>query len=161
MNLKKNLTVLIYSTCRLTEAAFLTSSCLNVKRKKRGMLIYTLRIKRREIREIQIKYAGTPLTCINEEGTSTVLMTKDLRLPCESGIKNTLLERLITVAHTDSYLCEHAYKHISYVGDRKKYRVHAPGFACLSQVLLCTSSYRYGISMHKGIHKIKKITYIH
>lgn len=84
------------------------------------MLIYTLRIKRKEIREIQIKYARTPLTCINEEGMSAVLMTKDLRLPSERGIKNTLQERLITVAHTDSYLCELAYTHILCVRDRKK-----------------------------------------
>lgn len=54
-------------------------------------------------------------------------MTKDLRLPCESGIKNALLERLITVARIDSYLCERAYKHILCAGDRKKYRVHAQG----------------------------------
>lgn len=105
-----------------------------MKRQKREMLIYTLRIKRKEIREIQIKYARTPLTCIKEEGMRTVLMTKDLRLPCERGIKNALLEMLITVAHTDSYLRERAYTHILYVGDRQKYRVHAQGFACSTTV---------------------------
>lgn len=59
-----------------------------------------MRIKRQEIRDIQIKYARTTLTCINEEAMSTVLMTKDLRLPCEKGIRNALQEMLITVAHT-------------------------------------------------------------
>lgn len=37
--------------------------------------------------------------CINEEEASAALMTKDLRLPCERGIKNAPLETLITVAH--------------------------------------------------------------
>ncbi len=100
------------------------------------MLIYTLRIKRKDFREIQIKYARTPLTCINEEGTSSVLMTEDLRLPCERGIKNALLERLITVAHTDSYLYEPGYTHILCVGDRKKCRVRARGFACSSMCFI-------------------------
>lgn len=36
--------------------------------------------------------------CINEEGISTVLMMKNLRLPQDSGIKNTVLEMLITEA---------------------------------------------------------------
>lgn len=43
--------------------------------------------------------------CINEEGLS--LMTKDLMLPRESGIKSTPVKMLITVAHINPYLCEH------------------------------------------------------
>lgn len=63
---------------------------------------------------------GHRLRAFYDEGTSTVLMTKDLRLLCDCGIKNVLQERLITVAHTDSYLCERAYRHILCVGERKK-----------------------------------------
>lgn len=57
----------------------------------------------------------------------SMLMMKDLRLPCESGIKNALQERLITVARTDSYLCEHADAYLMHKGE-KNYRVHAQGF---------------------------------
>lgn len=74
-------------------------------------------------------------------------MTKYLKLPCESGIKNALLEMLITVAHTDSYLCESAYTHILCVGDRKKYRVQAQGFACSS---ICLSGIYY-LSCNAGL----------
>lgn len=70
-------------------------------------------------------------------------MTKDLRLPCESGIKNALQETLITVAHTDSYLCEHAYTHILSAGDRKKYRVHAQGFECFTMCIIMCIIYGY------------------
>ncbi len=100
------------------------------------MLIYTLRRRRKEIREIQIKYARTPLTCINEEGMSTVLTTKDLRLPCERGIKNAQLEMLITVAQTDSYLRERAYTHILCVGDI--YSSHTG--LCMLNYCMCLSA---------------------
>lgn len=84
------------------------------------MLIYTLRIKRKEIRENQIKYARTLLTCINEEGASAALMTKDLRLLRESGIKNALQERLITAAYTTS-TCVHLHIGIFFfVGQRER-----------------------------------------
>lgn len=109
----------------------------------------------KEIRGTQIKYARTPLTCINEEGMSTVLMTKDLRLPCERGIKKALLERLITVAHTDSYLCEHAYTHISCVGDSMKYRVHTLGSACSSMSII--KGYIGTCPAHRGIYLLKKM----
>lgn len=91
------------------------------------MLIYTLRIKRKEIRGNQIKYARTLLTCINEEGASAALMTKDSRLPRENGIKNALQERLITVACTTS-TCVPSHRGI-FVGQRKRLRVHAQCFA--------------------------------
>lgn len=48
------------------------------------------------------------------------LMMKDLRLPCESGIKNALQERLITVARTDSYLCERADAYLMREGEKKR-----------------------------------------
>lgn len=88
------------------------------------MLIYTLRIKRKEIRENQIKYARTLLTCINEEGASAALMTEDLRLPRESGLKNALQERLITVAFTTS-TCAHSHTGIFDLWDKERDRVGA------------------------------------
>lgn len=117
--------------CYQSSAAFSPSICLHIKKQKRGMhCLYALRIKRQEIRDIQIKYARTTLTCINEEAMSTVLMTKDLRLPCEKGIRNALQEMLITVAHTDSYLCECTYRHTLWNRDREKCKVHAQGSVC-------------------------------
>lgn len=92
------------------------------------MLIYTLRIKRKEIRENQIKYARTLLTCINEEGASAALMTKDLRLLRESGIKNAVQERLITVAYTTS-TCVHLHIGIFFLWDKERDRVRAECFA--------------------------------
>lgn len=83
------------------------------------MLIYTLRIKRREIRENQIKYARTLLMCSNEEGASAALMTKDWILPRESGIKNAVQERLITVAHTTS-TCLHSHIGRFYLWDKER-----------------------------------------
>lgn len=61
--------------------------------------------------EIQIKYART-LHVHEGVEQANMLMMEDLRLPRESGIKKTLQERLITAAHTDSYLCECAHAHI-------------------------------------------------
>lgn len=63
------------------------------------------------IGEIQIKHART-LPVREGVEQATMSMTEDLRLPRESGIKKTLQERLITAAHTGSYLRERAHAHI-------------------------------------------------
>lgn len=49
-------------------------------------------------------------------------MTKDLRLPCESGIRRTLREMLITAAHTEYYLCEQYYWNTSSTEDSSMFR---------------------------------------
>lgn len=107
------------------EQLSLTSSCRNVSRqKKRGMLIYTLRIKRIEIREIQIKYARTPFACINEAGMSSVLM-----------IWGFLLETLIT-ALVQSHLCQQG--RISYEQQmERKDRGSWPGLCVIIVVCFC------------------------
>lgn len=73
--------------------------------------------------------------CIDKERTSTMLMTKNLQLPHANEIKNALRERLITVDHNDSYLCERAYTQILYVGGKKEIQSSCKG--------LCTLHYVY------------------
>lgn len=69
------------------------------------LIFFTLRIKRDEIREVQIKYARTALMCINEEEMGAELMTKDLRFPRESWIKTAGDANHYCSPH-QLYLCE-------------------------------------------------------
>lgn len=115
-----------------------------------------MRIRRREIRESQIKYARTPLTCINEEGMSTVVMTKDLELPCESGIKNMLLERLITGAHIGSYLSEHADTHIlCETGQKRDIRSMLGGFITCGVIYIIIEFVEY-TAIHRDTGRLEE-----
>lgn len=92
-------------------------------------ILYTVRMKREEIRGIQIKYARTPLTHINEERVSAVLMTEGFHVRVGS---RTRYWRCSLLWPTPALTCVSALIRIFYV---KKYRDHTQGFACSTTTL--------------------------